>query len=336
MVRLINYKLLTLLVSLITLQGFAQTTLYVSSGTNFYITTGTDVYIDGIVIRPSINYNITGENSVTKDVTATPPPPATYIQRVYHLFQTLNGFSGDITIYYKDAELNGLMENSLNLYVYDGATWNVYLPTSRDEVNNYITTSGLVNIALNEVTLTNNADGAALPITLTGFTAQRNRCVANLKWTTATEQNSKHFEVQHSTDGVRFTTVGVVPSSGNSNIEKHYNFSINLNNQNNFFRLQMVDFDGSSKFSPTLSVTTNCSSNIITLFPNPTRNTVTITGLSGDNQLRLLDNLGQVLKIIKTTNHTETINVSTLPSGTYVIQIVQKNEVIKNIKVIKE
>jgi hypothetical protein len=336
MVRLINYKLLILLVSLITIQGFAQTSLYVASGTNFYITAGTDVYIDGIVIKPSINYNITGENSVTKDGTATPPPPATYIQRVYNLLQILNGYSGDITVYYQDAELNGLDENSLNLYVYNGVTWDVYIPTSRDAVNNYVTTTGLVNFALNAATLT-NAEGAALPITLTGFTAQRNHCVANLKWTTATEQNSKHFEVQHSTDGVSFTTVGVVPSSGNSYIEKHYNFSINLNNQNNFFRLQMVDIDGSSKFSPTLRVTTNCSSNIITLFPNPTRNSVTITGLSsGDNQLRLLDNLGQVLKVIKTTNHTETINVSTLPSGTYVIQIIQKNEVIKNIKMIKE
>ncbi len=120
----IMVRLLTLWLSFITIHGYAQSSLYVSSGANFYITNGTYVYIDGFVVKPSADYNITGENSVTRDATATPPPPTTYIQRVYLFLQILPAYSGDITIYYQDAELNGLNENTLNLNVYNGTAWN--------------------------------------------------------------------------------------------------------------------------------------------------------------------------------------------------------------------
>jgi hypothetical protein len=330
----INAKLLLLLFLMITVRGFSQTSLYVSSGTNLYITSGTYVYIDGLVVKPSVNYNITGENSVTRDATATPPPPTPYIQRVYHLLQTLPAYSGDITIYYLDTELNGLDENTLNLNVYNGSTWNAYTATARDAVNNFVTTTGLVGIAINEATLA--APDVVLPVTLTGFTAQNTRCVARLKWTTATEQNSKHFEVQHSTDGVTFTTIGVVPSSGNSSTPKHYSYNTNLSSQNNYFRLHMVDVDGSSKFSPVVSVNSNCNSNVIVVFPNPARSMITVNGLSGENHLRLLDAAGKVLRSTQSSNTSETINIGNLAAGTYILQIVQNNSVIENIKVIKE
>ncbi len=180
------------------------------------------------------------------------------------------------------------------------------------------------------------SQGTSLPVTLSGFSVQNNRCTANLKWTTATEQNSKHFEVQHSTDGVTFTTIGVVPSSGNSSTPKHYSYNTNLSSQNNYFRLHMVDVDGSSKFSPVVSVNSNCNSNVIVVFPNPARSMITVNGLSGENHLRLLDAAGKVLRSTQSSNTSETINIGNLAAGTYILQIVQNNSVIENIKVIKE
>ncbi len=331
--KLFNLQLPALLFFLISMPCFAQTSLQVSSGSNFFITTGTLVHLDGLVVTPSVNYNITGLNNVTREATATPPPPTTYIQRVYNLLQTLPAYSGDITIYYQDAELNGINEANLNLDVYNGSTWTIYSPALRDATNNFVTTTGLTNIDLKLLTL---AVQTVVPITLTRFIAENNGCVANLKWTTAFEQNNKHFEVQHSTDGIIFNTVGILPSNGNSNVERNYTFSSNLKNQNNYFRLRMVDLDGSSKFSPIEMVKTTCSNKVITLYPNPTREMVTITGLSGENHLRLLDNLGQVIKSIKTSNPSETINISNMPAGTYIIQVVSNNKVIDNIQVVKE
>jgi len=334
MKQILYLKVLTLMCTMVSIKAFAQTTLYVSPGANFYITGNTYVYIDGMQVKPSIDYNITGENRVTRDAIATPPPPTTYIQRVYHLLQTLPAYSGDITIYYLDSELNGQNENTLNLNVYNGSTWNAYTATARDAANNFVTTTGLTNIAVNQATLA--APGAALPVTLSGFTVQNNSCTALLKWTTASEQNSKHFEVQHSTDGITFTTKGLVAASGNSNVEKKYSFTTLLSDGNNYFRLRTVDIDGSSELSTIVSVRSNCNANVISLYPNPARNMVTVTGLNGVNQLRLLDNLGQVLTTIKTTNRSETINLFNLPAATYIIQVVQNGKVMENMKVVKE
>jgi hypothetical protein len=72
------------------------------------------------------------------------------------------------------------------------------------------------------------------------------------------------------------------------------------------------------------------------MYPNPSRSTVTVRGLTGDNRLLLLDNLGQVIKSIKTSNYSETLNISNLPSGAYLLQILSNNKVTDNIKVVKE
>ncbi len=145
-----KHLIIVVLAGICTLKGFTQSSLYISSGANLYITTGTNVSIDGFVLKPSVNYNITGLNSVTRNATATPPPPTTYIQRVYHLLSTLPAYSGDITMNYQDAELNGLNENLLNLNVYNGVTWNLYSAASRDAINNFVNTTGLTNISLNQ------------------------------------------------------------------------------------------------------------------------------------------------------------------------------------------
>jgi hypothetical protein len=333
MKQIINLRLLTVLFCILSVQAFSQAGLYIASGSNFFINSGTIVSVDGLVLTPSVNYNILGTNAVTRDATATPPPPTNYIQRVYHLLQTLPAYSGDITIYYQDAELNGIAEAALNLDVYNGSTWNIYSPTVRDATNNFVSTTGLTNINLKQLTL---ATLTAVPVALSSFNVRNDNCIAMLNWTTATEQNSKHFEVQLSTDGINFNTVGIVPSNGNSNIERHYNFSSNLVNPNNYFRLQMVDIDGSTKSGPIVMVTSTCTNRVITMYPNPSRNTVTVRGLTGDSRLFLLDNLGQVIKSIKTSNYSETLDIATLPAGAYLLQVLHNNKVIDNIKVVKE
>lgn len=334
MKQAIKINVLVLLLSLTMAQGFTQSSLYISSGTSFYITSGTNVYLDGLALRPSLNYNITGLNSVTKDAIAIPPPPASYIQRVYHLLSTLTGYSGDITIYYQDAELNGLNENLLNLDVYDGTTWNLYSATSRDATNNFVRTNSLSNISLNQLTLAGLA--GPLPITLSGFAVQTNRCVATLNWKTASEQNSKHFEVQHSTDAINYTVVGIVAASGNSSSERLYSYNTNLVSTTNFFRLRMVDLDGSSKYSGVLHVNADCNNKDITLYPNPAKNNVTVKGIPTGSTLRLMGHNGQVLQTIKSTSSAQSLNISNLPAGAYIIEVIENNKITETLKMIKE
>lgn len=66
----------------------------------------------------------------------------------------------------------------------------------------------------------------------------------------------------------------------------------NVESEKSYFRLQMVDLDGTAKFSNVISVTGSCD-NLITTYANPTRNVVIIKGLKGKAQIRLIDNLGK-------------------------------------------
>ena len=141
--------------------------------------------------------------------------------------------------------------------------------------------------------------------------------------------------MQLSTNGLNFTTIGTVPSHGNSNMVEHYNYNSKLVSQNNYFRLRLVYLDGNSKYSDVLSLSGNCN-NLITVFPNPVTNIVTVNGLSGKNQLKLLDAQGILIIAIKTNNQTEKLNITRLPAGSYLLQIEQNNSLIETIKLVKQ
>lgn len=320
--KIVHY--LIALLGLLPLHTFAQSGLYISSGTNFFISNGTIVSIDSLVLTPSVNYNITGVNNVTRDATATPAPPTSYIQRVFHIQATPPPYSGDISIYYRDAELNGLNENTLNLNVYNGITWNAYAASARDATNNFVTTAGLTAISMSELTLANNS---ALPVILTAFTVQSSRCIAHLTWTTATEINSKQFEVQQSFDGVNFTTIGIVPASGNSAIENHYSFIKKLISQTNYFRLLMLDMDGASKLSPVVIVTSNCSNNIIAIYPNPVNDILYIEGLQNYHSIEVIDMMGRIVQRQMLTSGAMSINVHGLSTGNYILKLKNNTDV---------
>ncbi len=58
--------------------------------------------------------------------------------------------------------------------------------------------------------------GSLLPLTLLDFTVTKNGNIAQLKWQTANEVNTSHFDIERSTDGVNFTAIGKVDAAGNS------------------------------------------------------------------------------------------------------------------------
>jgi len=72
---------------------------------------------------------------------------------------------------------------------------------------------------------------STLPVGLGAVVASSKANVVRVKWTTISEQNNDHFEVQASTDGKTFVTLGTVNSkavNGNSNQVLSYDFSADL------------------------------------------------------------------------------------------------------------
>ncbi|HEX7367457.1 MAG TPA: hypothetical protein VF273_10200 [Pelobium sp.] len=89
-----------------------------------------------------------------------------------------------------------------------------------------------------------------LPVTLSSFKSKREANTVNVIWSTVSEANSDYFEVLKSSDGKNFTAIGIVRAANNSNQKVNYNFKdVNPIKGANYYQLNMVDLDGSSKKS---------------------------------------------------------------------------------------
>ncbi|MEQ1678237.1 MAG: LamG-like jellyroll fold domain-containing protein, partial [Chitinophagaceae bacterium] len=110
----------------------------------------------------------------------------------------------------------------------------------------------------------------SLPLKLGDFTAAGKPAGIQLNWETITEQNTSHFEIEKSTDGINFSYLGRVTAAGNSTDKRTYSFTdVNPAPGTNFYRLKMADLDGTFTMSRVIAVKNG--SNLVTmeLFPNP-------------------------------------------------------------------
>ena len=88
------------------------------------------------------------------------------------------------------------------------------------------------------------------PVKLTSFAASKQGAAVQLKWTTASEQNNAYFDVQRSSDGQTFTTIGTKAGAGNSHTVLDYFFTDRKPAAGlNYYRLNQVDADGKSTLS---------------------------------------------------------------------------------------
>ena len=90
------------------------------------------------------------------------------------------------------------------------------------------------------------------PVKMVSFSAQNTGEKAQLNWQTASEENSHHFSVQQSLNGLDFTDVGTVAAAGSSNAPIKYSFTVNNMPSNTrflYFRLLTIDKDAKQQYS---------------------------------------------------------------------------------------
>jgi hypothetical protein len=199
------------------------------------------------------------------------------------------------------------------------------------------------SFAVDDITLKYTAP---LPITWLSFEGYKANSNILLNWKTASEINNDYFEVQRSVDGLSFTAIGKVKGSGNSNEIRSYSFTDqNIYHGTSYYKIKQVDYDGASKFSGTISVNYDESSDeIFSLQTNMINTTLTaIINSSYQNScyMEIKDVLGktinsQPLNVSKGYN-TFQYNISSYKSGVYFIILKDKSNqnVIANDKFIK-
>jgi GEVED domain/Secretion system C-terminal sorting domain/Pregnancy-associated plasma protein-A len=169
--------------------------------------------------------------------------------------------------------------------------------------------------------------GLAIPLELVSFSAkaQFDKTIA-LDWTTASEQNVAYFDVERSFSGKNFEKIGQVKAVGNSNAEQHYNM-IDAKPQASliYYRLKMVDNDGSFKYSAIRTVVFNPEMTV-SVYPNPTSKGKGLTFETNTAEafdLKLIDLQGRVV-LATQFNQSTVLNINHLAQGMYIYELKSK------------
>lgn len=160
-----------------------------------------------------------------------------------------------------------------------------------------------------------------VPIKLSNFTCVADNSNAILNWQSAEERNASKYIVEYSNDGRNFQSIATLIAKGSNSAYtySHYNVTGTA-----FYRLKMIDKDGSYTYSEIRVVSFNGKAGI-TIAPNPANDAVYIftKGIVKSVQVFSVD--GQLLKSISNHNNGQSINISNLAASTYIMKTVSSN-----------
>jgi hypothetical protein len=187
-----------------------------------------------------------------------------------------------------------------------------------------------------------------LPVALTHFTASFQHNNVILDWETSSEQNSSHFNVQRSKDGLVFNTIGRITSAGNSTDNIKYQFTDAKVADDLagavYYRLEQVDVDGSTDYSSVVVVLLPDEAFAIKgVYPNPFQGDLVINITGAKEQrlfIRLLDVKGRQLleqnvTILVGENIMPVMRGNHLQAGIYILEVTSA-ALTRQFKVIKK
>jgi hypothetical protein len=135
--------------------------------------------------------------------------------------------------------------------------------------------------------------------------------------------------------------MGEVNAAGNTAGNSDYFFANNNPiNGNNFYRLKMVDEDGTFIYSNVILLKTTINKSVISVYPNPAATQLNINVASISKavaQINVFDVQGKNIyqQKFEPSNGAISIDVCNWASGNYVVKIIQGKEV-NTIKVLKQ
>jgi len=158
--------------------------------------------------------------------------------------------------------------------------------------------------------------------------------LVEITWISKSEEDFSHYELEWSGDGKSFATLEIQEGLGRSFSERVYTLIDRQSSAENFYRLKMVDDDGTAECSKIISATSDCAKNEKTiLYPNPLKKSrgelnVKFHTPRENTVVEIRNLLGAIVqKVQLNSNNTRdwnqvALDVSSLPSGTYSLKII--------------
>ena len=133
---------------------------------------------------------------------------------------------------------------------------------------NYIQFSSLTSFSGGTAMI--NIDFNALPVELSLFQGAAEGCNVDLDWATETEETFSHFELERRSSSNDFKFVATLYGFGGAK-GAAYHYEDHQAESQNYYRLKMIDLDGTVQYSNVISVSTSCAQapSGIEIYPNP-------------------------------------------------------------------
>ena len=202
-----------------------------------------------------------------------------------------------------------------------GATWGTAIDHADAATTTSLTFStgnsitGFSQFAINK--------GIPLPVELLAFEAKADELHHQviLNWETGVSENSSHFTVERSRDGIHFEALTQIKDKGSD--ASYQWIDTHPYEGNSYYRLQQVDEDGNSSLSPLRAVFLQTGQSV-QLYPNPLSQgkKLHVRAFSeAPLKFELFDAKGRQLLLHTLENNEGIIPLQHLPKGTYFYRI---------------
>jgi len=164
-----------------------------------------------------------------------------------------------------------------------------------------------------------------LPVVMGDFSGFKVDNYIFLKWETKAELNTRHFEIEKAVDGSNFQKIGIVTATGNSNNLTTYNFKDFKLQENNYYRIKMVDQDYKSTYSKVVVVKVESLGQSLWLNSNFINDDIklTLSKVARHVELKLVSKNGALVDKKELRNVESTINWKVqdkqLSAGIYIL-----------------
>jgi uncharacterized repeat protein (TIGR01451 family) len=207
-------------------------------------------------------------------------------------------------------------------------------PQTNVAVNTIIPNSAAIYFDYNAPVITNTAgtlikDFTIVPLKLISFNAvPQNDNTVSLYWNTANEINTKQFVIEKSNDGLRFGSITTVFAKGKVN--NSYNAVVaDANTGIIFYRLKMMDNDGSFTYSPVIKIDRRKNAAGFSILSNPVKDFIVISTTDrtlNNTQASIINMQGAVVKSFIVKEGSQAIDIKDLPTGIYYIKSINSSQ----------
>ncbi len=163
-----------------------------------------------------------------------------------------------------------------------------------------------------------------LPLSLTNFAARKEQQQVLLYWSTENESAVSHFEVERSKNGIDFQLLSKVGAKNNNSNRYEYRDAHPLP-QLNYYRLKMVDADGTVSYSDIRPVLFSPYGKAIKIYPNPVTTSLQVQLPQAADQklsIQVYSHTGVRMRSWVTDAQQQlTVPVADLAAGIYILQI---------------